>query len=62
MPRRKLTLEDQLKGVTNALSSPKTPKQLRPGLEKRAEALRQEIATQKPRSLSQLFGMRSARS
>ena len=40
---RKLTLKQQLKGVYAALSSPRTPKQLKAGLKKRAKQLRKQI-------------------
>ena len=40
---RQLTLKQQLKGVTAALKSPRTPKQLKKGLEKRAKELRKQI-------------------
>lgn len=43
MAHGQLTLKQQLKGVTAALKSPRTPKQLRRGLEKRAKELRKQI-------------------
>jgi hypothetical protein len=43
MPRRKLTLEQQLKGVKAAMRSPRTPPQLRKGLQRRAEQLEKQI-------------------
>jgi len=43
MAYRRLTPEQQLKGVTAALKSPRTPKQLREGLRKRAKQLRKQI-------------------
>lgn len=39
MPRRKLTLEQQLKGIRAAIRSERTPPQLREGLERRKTAL-----------------------
>jgi hypothetical protein len=39
MARRTLSLEDQLRGVTAALRSRRTPRQLREGLQKRKETL-----------------------
>ena len=39
MARRKLTFDEQLKGVRAALRSKRTPPQLRPGLERRKETL-----------------------
>ena len=39
MPRRELTLEEQLKGVRGALRSKRTPQQLREGLSRRKRAL-----------------------
>jgi hypothetical protein len=49
MARRTLTLEAQLKGVGAALRKRKTPKQLRPGLEKRREQLERLIAAAEAR-------------
>ena len=43
MARRKLTLEEQLRGVRAALLSKRTPPQLKEGLRRRAEALEKEI-------------------
>lgn len=43
MAFRKLTLEQQLKGVNAALKSPRTPKRLKEGLKKRAKQLRKQI-------------------
>ncbi len=43
MARRKLTLEEQLRGVRAALRSKRTPPQLKEGLLRRAEALEKEI-------------------
>jgi len=40
---RQLTLKQQLKGVNAALKSPRTPSQLKKGLEKRAKQLRKQI-------------------
>jgi hypothetical protein len=39
MARRKLTLEEQLRGVRAALKSRRTPPQLKAGLQRRKEAL-----------------------
>jgi hypothetical protein len=44
MARRKLTLENQLRGVRAAISSTRTPPQLKRGLRDRAEWLRSRIA------------------
>ena len=43
MARRKLTLEDQLKGVKAALRSRRTPPQLRDGLRRRARHLEKTL-------------------
>jgi hypothetical protein len=43
MARRRLTLEEQLRGVRAALRSKHTPPQLKEGLHRRAEALEKEI-------------------
>jgi len=43
MARRKLTLEEQLRGVRAALRSKRTPPQLKEGLRRRAEVLEKEI-------------------
>lgn len=40
MTRKKLSLKDQLKGVTKALKSKKTPPHLKAGLRKRKKALK----------------------
>lgn len=40
MPRHTLTVEQQIKGCEKALANPKTPKQLRPSLQRRLEDLR----------------------
>lgn len=39
MAHRKLTIEDQLKGVRAALRSPRTPAQLKEGLRRREQEL-----------------------
>jgi hypothetical protein len=44
MGRRTLTLKDQLRGVSAALRSVRTPPQLRPGLKKRKEVLEQALS------------------
>jgi hypothetical protein len=46
MARRKLTIEEQLKGVRAAIRSQRTPPQLKRGLEKRREHLERAIARQ----------------
>ena len=43
MARRKLNLEEQLKGVTAAIRSKRTPPQLREGLRRREAQLKQQI-------------------
>jgi hypothetical protein len=43
MARRKLSLEQQLKGVRAAIRSKRTPPQLREGLRRRAEWLDKQI-------------------
>jgi hypothetical protein len=43
MARRKLSTEDQLKGVRAALKSRRTPPQLKPGLKRRAEELEKKL-------------------
>ena len=43
MARRKLTVEEQLKGVRAALRSRRTPPQLRDGLARRAEWLGKQL-------------------
>ena len=43
MARRKLTLENQLKGVKAALRSRRTPPQLRDGLSRRAKELEKKL-------------------
>lgn len=55
MPRRKLTDEQQLKGVRAALRSRRTPPQLRAGLERRAGELEKmlEAEGKKPRKSGQ---------
>jgi hypothetical protein len=50
MARRKLSIEDQLKGIRAALRSPRTPTQLKSGLIKRRKALEQMLGqTQRKR-------------
>jgi hypothetical protein len=44
MAHRKLTAEQQLKGVRAALRSPRTPPQLKGGLRKREEALSKMVS------------------
>jgi hypothetical protein len=43
MARRKLSIEEQLVGVTAALKSPRTPPQLKQGLKRRKEALEKTL-------------------
>ncbi len=43
MARRKLTEQEMLKGVEKALSSKKCPPQLKEGLQRRSDALRQRL-------------------
>jgi hypothetical protein len=43
MARRKLSIEEQLVGVTAALKSPKTPPQLKPGLKRRKQTLEKAL-------------------
>lgn len=59
MARRKLTLVEQLKGVRAALSSPRTPPQLKAGLRRRAEVLRKEIGRSKPAKKKGLWSLLS---
>lgn len=47
MARRKLSIEDQLKGVRAAVKSRRTPPQLREGLKRRAEELEKKLAAQR---------------
>ena len=44
MARNKLSLENQLLGVTNALKNPNTPKQFREGLKKRLQQLKKAVS------------------
>lgn len=48
MARYKLSLEQQLKGVRAAIRSKRTPPQLREGLRKRAESLKEQIRQTRP--------------
>lgn len=48
MARRKLTLEEQLKGIRAAVRSKRTPPQLRDGLRKRAQWLIDQIRQRRP--------------
>jgi hypothetical protein len=43
MARRRLTLNEQLKGIRAALKSKRTPPQFRPGLTQREKWLREQI-------------------
>ena len=47
MAHRRLSLENQLKGVRAALRSPRTPKQLKKGLRKREKELNKKIKKNK---------------
>ena len=47
MARRKLTLAEQLRGIRSALSSKRTPPQLKPGLQKRKEVLERTLGKQR---------------
>lgn len=49
MAHRKLSFEEQLKGVRAAIRSKKTPPQLRQGLRQRAEWLKKQIRETKPK-------------
>lgn len=49
MARRKLTLEEQLRGVRAAVRSKRTPPQLREGLRKRARWLIEQTRQRRPR-------------
>jgi hypothetical protein len=49
MARRKLTLQEQLKGLRAAVRSKRTPPQLREGLRKRAKWLIEQIRLVRPR-------------
>lgn len=49
MAHRKLSFEEQLKGVQAAIRSKKTPPQLRQGLRQRAEWLKNRIQEIKPK-------------
>jgi len=42
MARHKLTPEEQLKGIEKAMSNPKTPQQLKKGLERRKAELEKQ--------------------
>ena len=43
MARRKLTMQEQLKGIRAALRSKRTPPQLREGLKRRADWLEKRV-------------------
>lgn len=43
MPKHTLTPEEQLRGAEKALRSRKTPRQLRPGIRKLRDRLRQQL-------------------
>jgi hypothetical protein len=47
MARRKLTLTEQLRGIRSAIKSKKTPPQLKPGLEKRKDALEKPLGIER---------------
>jgi hypothetical protein len=57
MARRKLTAEQQLKGVQAALRSPRTPPQLKEGLRRRERELRNVVQRSKERKASFLGGI-----
>jgi hypothetical protein len=42
MPRHKLTLEEQIRGVEKGLANPKTPKQFLPSMTRRLEQLKKQ--------------------
>ena len=62
MARRKLTLEEQLRGIRAALKSRRTPPQLKAGLERRKMSLERTLGqssgrkTKKRSFLDDLFG------
>jgi hypothetical protein len=58
MARRKLTLEQQLRGVEKALTSSRCPPQLKDGLRKRADELRRMLGRKRGvgAGLSRIFG------
>jgi len=58
MARRGLTISDQLKGIEKAIESPRTPSQLKPGLEKRAQTLRKQLGRER-KSSSGVLGILS---
>lgn len=55
MAHRRLTLEQQLKGVKAALRSPRTPPQLKDGLRKREKALSKMVGRSRSRRTASLF-------
>ena len=52
MPRRKLSIQEQLRGVKAALRSLRTPTQLKPGLARRREALERQLGRERKPCLS----------
>jgi signal transduction histidine kinase len=59
MARRKLNLEEQLKGVRAAVRSKRTPPQLREGLRRRAKWLIDQIRQGRPRKKKRPFSSRT---
>lgn len=55
MAHRKLTLEEQLRGVEAALRSKRTPGQLRQGLRKRADWLAKRIKKVRPKAKRRVY-------
>ena len=62
MARRKLTLEEQLKGIRAAVRSKRTPPQLRKGLRERAKWLIEQIRQRRPHRRSKKGLKRTGRS
>ena len=57
MARRKLTTQEQIKGVRAALRSPRTPPQLKKGLQRRLEQLEKELTRSKRGGLLGVLGL-----
>jgi hypothetical protein len=49
--KRGMSLENQLKGVTKAIDSPKTPPQLKKALRRRAADLQRKVSGKRSRGL-----------
>lgn len=49
MSRHVLTLGERIRGIRNAIASPRTPPQLKPGLRKLREVLLKRAFSQKPK-------------